>query len=112
MSINITSQAWSAARTLSKDNPSTPGASNNSSAQSSFQSVLDQLHDYANGTAADRMEQMVLAQLGVTKEQLEKMSPEERTKIMDRAREMLKIEMQAQRQREQTVGRLQNDLTV
>lgn len=47
------------------------------------------------------MEKIILAKLGVTEEELKKMSPEEREKIMAKVREMLKKEMEAQREMQQ-----------
>ncbi|XUW87336.1 hypothetical protein OH764_10880 [Burkholderia sp. M6-3] len=47
------------------------------------------------------MEKMILAKPGVTEEELKKMSPEEREKIMAKVREMLKKEMETQREMQQ-----------
>jgi hypothetical protein len=47
------------------------------------------------------VEKMILAKLGVTEEELKKMSPEEREKIMAKVREMLKKEMETQREMQQ-----------
>jgi hypothetical protein len=62
---------------------------------------LAELTDYVNGTPGERMEKMILAKLGVTEEELKKMSPEEREKIMAKVREMLKKEMEAQQEVQQ-----------
>ncbi|MFM0501477.1 hypothetical protein [Paraburkholderia caffeinilytica] len=67
-----------------------------SSNKPSFQSLLAELTDYVNGTPGERIEKMILAKLGVTEEELKKMSPEEREKIMAKVRDMLKKEMDAQ----------------
>lgn len=47
------------------------------------------------------MEKMMLAKLGVTEEELKKMSPEEREKVMAKVRELIKQEMTAQQQQQQ-----------
>ncbi|MFM0114967.1 hypothetical protein [Paraburkholderia nemoris] len=44
---------------------------------------------------------MILAKLGVTEEDLKNMSPEERDKIMKKVQELLKKEMDAQKQLEE-----------
>ncbi|MDR7009827.1 hypothetical protein [Paraburkholderia strydomiana] len=72
-----------------------------SSNKPSFQSLLAELTDYVKGTPGERMEKMILAKLGVTEEELKKMSPEEREKILAKVREMLKKEMEAQREMQQ-----------
>lgn len=67
-------------------------------AKPSFQELLAELTDYVNGTPGERMEKMILAKLGVTEEELKKMPPEEREKILAKVRELLKKEMEAQRE--------------
>ncbi|HZZ10094.1 MAG TPA: hypothetical protein VFE79_05340 [Paraburkholderia sp.] len=67
----------------------------------SFQSLLAELTDYVKGTPGERIEKMILAKLGVTEDELKKMSPEEREKIIAKVREMLRQEMQAQRDLQQ-----------
>jgi hypothetical protein len=67
----------------------------------SFSSLMKELTGYASGTASERMEKMMLAKLGVTEEELKKMSPEEREKVMAKVRELIKQEMTAQQQQQQ-----------
>ncbi len=62
----------------------------------SLQDLLSQLTDYVKGTPGERLEKMILARLGVTQEDLKKMTPEEREKVMAKVREMLRKEMQAE----------------
>lgn len=95
---------------------STSGSSSvgtSSSNKPSFQSLLAELTDYVNGTPGERMEKMILARLGVSEEELKKMSPEEREKVMAKVREMLRKEMDAQRdaQKEKASGQ-QIDVSV
>jgi len=47
----------------------------------SFQSLLGQLNGYLNETPAQRMYDSILAQLGITPQQLQSMSPQERAKV-------------------------------
>ncbi|BCQ52371.1 hypothetical protein BLKGLAD_14330 [Burkholderia gladioli pv. gladioli] len=68
----------------------------------SFQSVLDKLNAYLNETPAQRMEDSILAQLGITPEQLKAMSPAEREKVEAQVRDLMKKEMDAQRSNSQT----------
>ena len=67
----------------------------------SFKELLDQLTDYTKGSAGERLQKMILAKLGVTEEDLNKMSPEEREKVMQKVREMIKKELDAQKQLEE-----------
>ncbi len=69
--------------------------------QPSFKALLDELTDYTKGSTAEQMQKAILAQLGVTEEDLKKMSPEEREKVMQKVREMLKKELEAQKQIEE-----------
>lgn len=66
----------------------------------SFSSLMKELTGYASGTASERMGKMMLAKLGVTEEELKKMSPEEREKVMAKVRELIKQEMTAQQQQQ------------
>ena len=72
-----------------------------SSNKPSFQSLLAELTDYVKGTPGERMEKMILAKLGITEEDLKKMSPEEREKVMQKVRDMMKKELEAQKQLEE-----------
>jgi len=67
----------------------------------SFKELLDQLTDYTKGTTGERIEKMILAKLGITEEDLKKMSPEEREKVMQKVRDMMKKELEAQKQLEE-----------
>jgi hypothetical protein len=66
-----------------------------------FKELLDQLTDYTKGSAGERLQKMILAKLGVTEEDLKQMSPEEREKVMQKVREMIKKEVEAQKQLEE-----------
>ncbi|MEP9328530.1 hypothetical protein PPMP20_36380 [Paraburkholderia phymatum] len=84
---------------------SATGTSGTSGAQAggkpSFKELLDQLTDYTKGSAGERLQKMILAKLGVTQDDLNRMSPEEREKVMQKVREMLKQEIEAQKQLEE-----------
>ncbi|WP_109484001.1 hypothetical protein [Paraburkholderia sp. C35] len=67
----------------------------------SFKELLDQLTDYTKGTTGERIEKMILAKLGLTEEDLKKMSPEEREKVMQKIRNMIRQELDAQKQLEE-----------
>ncbi|MEM5340770.1 hypothetical protein [Paraburkholderia azotifigens] len=66
-----------------------------------FKELLDQLTDYTKGSAGERLQKMILAKLGVTEEDLKNMSPEEREKVMQKVREMIRKEVEAQKQLEE-----------
>ncbi|MFM0295157.1 MULTISPECIES: hypothetical protein [Paraburkholderia] len=66
-----------------------------------FAELLAQLTDYTKGTTSDRLQKMILAKLGVTEDDLKNMSPEERDKVMKKVQELLKKEMDAQKQLEE-----------
>jgi hypothetical protein len=66
-----------------------------------FKELLDQLTEYTKGTTGERIQKMILAKLGVSEDDLKKMSPEEREKVMQKVREMLKKELDAQKQLEE-----------
>lgn len=59
----------------------------------SFQDLLSQLQDFASGNIGDAMFNPILAQLGITKEQLDQMSPADREKIEAKVRELMKKEV-------------------
>ncbi|MDR6376191.1 hypothetical protein [Paraburkholderia caledonica] len=61
-----------------------------------FQSLLKQLTDYTKGTANERIERQILARLGISEDELKKMSPEARQKVMDKVHELMKKEITAQ----------------
>lgn len=67
----------------------------------SFKELLDQLTDYTKGSTGERIEKMILAKLGITEEDLKKMSPEEREKVMQKVRDLIKKELEAQKQLEE-----------
>jgi hypothetical protein len=81
------------------------GASGTAGAQAankpSFKELLDQLTDYTKGSAGERLQKMILAKLGVSEEDLKNMSPEDREKVMQKVREMIKKEVEAQKQLEE-----------
>lgn len=76
------------------------------SSKPTFQSLLKQLTDYTKGTPSERLERQILARLGISEEELKKMSPQERQKVMDQVHEIMKKEMSAQmdskKQKDQT----------
>jgi hypothetical protein len=84
-------------------NPVSPTSSNaaGNGTAPSFQSLLGQLTNYVNETPAQRMYNSILAQLGITPQQLQSMSPADREKAEEKVREMMKKEVQAQQQRQQ-----------
>jgi hypothetical protein len=90
------------ATSLSAGTPAPSSSSNvgggNSSNAPSFQSLLSQLNIYANATPAQSMENSILAQLGITPQQLAAMTPAQRQKVETEVQDLLKKEMQAQQQ--------------
>ncbi|RFU44481.1 hypothetical protein [Paraburkholderia sp. DHOC27] len=64
----------------------------------SFQSLLGELGGFAKGTPAQRMWTTILAQLGITPEQLQKMTPAEQKKVEDQVKEIIKKNTQAEQQ--------------
>jgi hypothetical protein len=91
-------------------NPASTASSNaaGNSAASSFQSLLGQLTNYVNETPAQRMYNSILAQLGITPQQLQSMSPADREKVEAKVREMMKKDIQAQQQQQQQMqGQMQ-----
>jgi sulfite reductase alpha subunit-like flavoprotein len=84
-------------------NPVSPTSSNTAGngTAPSFQSLLGQLTNYVNETPAQRMYNAILAQLGITPQQLQSMSPSDREKVEEKVREMMKKEVQAQQQQQQ-----------
>jgi hypothetical protein len=83
----------------------TSGSSTASGARKSdkptFAELLAQLTDYTKGTPGDRLQKMILAKLGVTEEDLKKMSPEERAEVVKKVQQLLKTEVDAQKQSEE-----------
>jgi subtilase family serine protease len=63
---------------------------------SSFASSLKQLNDWLNETPEQRMEDSILASMGLTRQQFDQMSGPEKEKIAEKVRETLKKELQAQ----------------
>ncbi|WP_144150131.1 hypothetical protein [Paraburkholderia sp. BCC1885] len=72
-----------------------------------FQSLLGQLTNYVNETPQQRMEASILAQLGITPQQLQNMTPAERQKVEDEVKELMKKEIQAQQQQQQAQPQMQ-----
>ena len=83
--------------------PNAPGSSN----APSFQSVLGELTDYVKETPAQRMENSILAQLGITPQQLAAMTPQERAKVEAEVKDLMKKELQAQEQQQQQQAQAQ-----
>src|ERR1700744_4182533 len=87
-------------------NASSNAAGNGTAA--SFQSLLGQLTNYVTETPAQRMDNAILAQLGITPQQLQNMSPADREKVDAKVREMMKKDIQAQQeQQKQMQGQMQ-----
>jgi hypothetical protein len=71
-----------------------PGAGASSN-KPSFQELLAELTDYIKGTPSQQMEKQILAKLGITEKDLKAMTPEQRAKVMEQVREMVKRELAA-----------------
>jgi hypothetical protein len=67
----------------------------------SFQDLLSQLNAYTGSNPGQGLFNTILAQLGVTPEQFAQMTPEEREKILEKVRDLIKKEMQAQQSQQQ-----------
>ena len=82
---------------------SVPGSSAGAQAgnKPSFKELLDQLTDYTKGSTGERIEKMILAKLGITEEDLKNMPPDEREKVTQKVREMIRKELDAQKQLEE-----------
>jgi hypothetical protein len=57
-------------------------------------SAKDEFMDYAKLTPAQKMRAAMLSKLGVTEEQLKAMSPDERKKIEDKLKDMIKQQVE------------------
>jgi hypothetical protein len=85
--------------TLSKINaatatkPPAPAASGPLAA-APVKSAKDEFLDYAKMTPAQKMRAAMLAKIGVTDEQLKAMSPEDRKKVEDKLRDMIKQQVE------------------
>jgi hypothetical protein len=78
-------------------NSTADSSSVNASASSgapSFQALLDELNGFAQDSPGQWMEAMVLAQLGLTPADLQKMTPQERLQVEEKIKELLKAQMQ------------------
>ena len=86
------------AAALSKINAATapkPAASSSDPlAAAPAKSAKDEFMDYAKMTPAQKMRAAMLSKLGVTEEQLKAMSPEERKKIEDKLKDMIKQQVE------------------
>lgn len=67
----------------------------------SFQELLAELTDYVKGTPSQQMEKQILAKLGITEKDLKAMTPEQRAKVMEQVREMVKRELAALKETQQ-----------
>lgn len=63
---------------------------------SSYESALKQLTDWVHETPEQRMEDSILASMGLTREQYDQMSGPDKEKIAEKVREILKKELRAQ----------------
>jgi sulfite reductase alpha subunit-like flavoprotein len=84
-------------------------AAGNSNAPS-FQSLLDQLNNYVKETPAQRMFDSILAQLGITPQQLQNMSPADREKVEKKVSELMKKEVKEQQQQQQQQQQVQSQI--
>jgi hypothetical protein len=67
----------------------------------SFQDLLSQLNAYTGSNPGQGMFNAILGQLGITPQQLAQMTPEDREKILEKVRDLMKKEMQAQQVQQQ-----------
>ncbi|CAM2156307.1 protein of unknown function [Pararobbsia alpina] len=88
---------------LDSADASRANASNSASSDGtpSFQDLLSELNDFASGTPTQQMQDRILAQLGISPTQLKNMSPEDRAKLMQKVRHLMRREVNAQRQAQQ-----------
>src|SRR4051812_15214561 len=70
------------------------GISASTSSQVGETSAKDEFLKFQAMTPAQKMRAMMLAKLGVTEEQLKAMSPEERKKVEDKLKDMIKQQVQ------------------
>ena len=73
----------------------------------SFQSLLGQLNSYVDGTPSQQMEAEILGQLGLTQDEVNKMTPQDRAKVEEKIKELMKTETQAQQQAAQSTQQIQ-----
>jgi len=76
-------------------------AGDNSSVGTSFDSALKELNDWIKETPEQRMEDSVLASMGLTRQQFEQMSGPEKEKIAEKVRETVKKELRVQAEQAQ-----------
>ncbi len=95
--MQIPNATSSSSSNLSPGNSSNIGGGSNSSGPS-FQSLLSELNSYAKASPAQAMENSILAQLGITPQQLQAMTPAQREKVEAEVRDLMKKELQAQQQ--------------
>jgi hypothetical protein len=67
---------------------------------SSFQDLLSQLNAFTGSSPGQGMFNEILAQLGISPQQLAQMTPQEREKVEEKVRELMKKEMQVQIQQQ------------
>jgi hypothetical protein len=87
-----------AASTLSKINAATAakpaGSSSDPLAAVPAKTAKDEFMDYAKMTPAQKMRASMLGKLNVTEEQLKAMSPEERKKVEDKIKDLIKQQVE------------------
>ncbi|BEU27504.1 hypothetical protein [Paraburkholderia sp. 22B1P] len=74
------------------------------SKEPSFQEGLKQLNDWIHETPEQRMEDSILASMGLTRQQFEEMSGPEKEKIAEKVRETVKKELRAQAEQAHTLA--------
>jgi hypothetical protein len=84
------------------------GLSASSSKPEGLGSAREEFMKFQAMTPAQKMRAMMLAKLGVTEEQLKAMKPEERKKIEDKLKEMIKQEVQQDPNRKDQKGLVAN----
>jgi superfamily I DNA/RNA helicase len=98
--MQISDTASTSAGKLAAPSASAASAGSGRTDAPSFQQLLSELTDFMGNSPADAMRSEILAQLGITKEQLEKMTPAEREKVEARISDLLKKEMEAKVQQD------------
>jgi hypothetical protein len=99
--MQISNAASSIAGNSSAASSNAASYNSNTSTGPSFQTLLGQLTNYVNESPEQRMAASILAQLGITPQQLAAMSPADREKVEAKVRDLMKKEIQAQQQQQQ-----------
>lgn len=84
------------------------GVSASTSSPVSEPSARDEFMKFQAMTPAEKMRAMMLSKLGLTEEQVKAMSPEDRKKVEDKLKEMIKQEVQQDPNRKDQKGLVAN----